>query len=244
MSKSPVTLPFRFVRGLFRLATNGPFLIAAALLLALNAATLTVPSMNSAASRLFHSVTGVRTLAQENQATLRSVQGEVEALASRTAEMSDQLTRLQAERAAQETQMAELRKAAVTTATSIAQRTTRLDGLRGDTLAGRSVPLWGMSLAQATDTIEHQAACDTLTDIAALRAVLNPKASVAADPALCTISVPSADALWMQVKSNPRLTWESARDRLLAYGGPAPKFPRPEFQSWWGATLATMERWF
>jgi len=244
MKKSPLTLPFRMVRGLFRLLTNGPFLIAAILLLALNAATLTVPWMNSAASRLLGSVTGVQTLAQRNSDALSAVQTEVETLADRTASLSDQLTGLQAGKTALEAQVTKMRTTVSATATGIAQRTTQLDALRGDTLAGRSVPLWGISLAQATDAYEHQAACDTLKDIATLRKVIDPAAPVARVPALCSISVPSSDALWTQVKADPQLVWQSARDRILALGGPLPNLPKPQFKSWWGATLATMERWF
>ncbi len=237
MKKSRATLPFRFLRGLYRLLTNGAFVLAVLVLLAFNAATLTLPAVNAGVSDLFFAATGMETLAQKNRKATLAAQEKI-------AQLKDQAAQLEAGKAAALAENARIAGLIGDRLARLSARTEKLDTLRLDTLAGRAVPLWGLSLDRALAAYEHQAACATMGDLAALAAAAGKTEPPAAPPALCDRPVPGADAIWLSVKTDPQGAWDSARSALDALPGPKVKLPQPQFQSWWGATLATMSRWY
>lgn len=244
MKKSRATLPFRFIRGLYRLLTNGAFVVAALLFLAFNAATLTLPSVNAGISNLFFSATGVETLAQKNHKATLAAQADIARLRGQTERLDADNRLLGADNAALLDENARITGLVSDTVAQISARTKALDAVRLATLDGRSVPLWGISLGQAQAVYDHQAACTTLGDLDAFAAAVGKTDPPAARAPLCDQPVPPADAIWQRVKSDPKGVWETARATLVALpGGPA-DFPQPQFQSWWGATLATMARWY
>ena len=115
------------------------------------------------------------------------------------------------------------------------KRTSAAAAANLSSMAGESIPIYGIYLIIAATSLEIYSACETMSDLYELQIAIDPSSAVSMDrDDVCGMRIPSFEQLWQMARSAPSEVWRRT-SRLLASLSEAPlNLPSPNFDKiWW-----------
>lgn len=119
---------------------------------------------------------------------------------------------------------------------SLQARTKRVAATNLASVAGESIPFYGIAIIAAATSYELKSACDTMRDLYDLEVALNPdQASEDGRDYVCGLQVPTKEEIWQSTKTSPRAAWQTA---VAAYDGSTEwvsNLEAPDFSRRWSS---------
>lgn len=245
------------LRRLIFFLARGSTILLVCLMLLINVATLTVGGLNTAVSSLIASWSGVTTVSARNAAKLTQAEAKAAGL---TAELEDTTSKLNIERRKSDIlakkygtvevearrlrvdgpdvnfrgESRSLRSAVEEVSGTVSRRTGRVAATNVAAMAGEGIPFWGIAVIVGATTMEITAACETMQDMRALEAALQPDTPSGTEvQEVCGLRVPTPAELRETVKSSPGAAWETAKEFIA-------DLPSPDFSGTWQQLMANL----
>ncbi len=127
---------------------------------------------------------------------------------------------------------------------SLQARTKRVAATNLASVAGESIPFYGIAIIAAATSYELKSACDTMSDLYDLEVSLNPDAaSDGGRDYVCGLQVPTKEEIWQSTKTSPRAAWQTA---VAAYDGSTDwvsNLESPDFSGKWSSLKGWVSGW-
>jgi hypothetical protein len=178
---------------------------------------------------------------------LDRAKGEGLALAARTEAAANEVRSLSAALQAAETaqlvewggEQVQVREAVQRVTASISDRTARVAAANLGSMAGESIPIYGIAIVVAATAYELKASCDSMKEMHELEVALGVvEASDAQVQEVCGLQVPTREEIWGLITSSPGAVWDGAVSLLDV------DLPSPDFGGMWERTLEWFGGWF
>jgi len=124
---------------------------------------------------------------------------------------------------------------------SISDRTARVAATNLGSMAGESIPFYGVAIVVAATTYELKSSCDSMREMHELEVALG--VAPAEDPQVsqvCGMRVPSKAEVWQMIKDSPSTVWTAATNVIPD----ADDLPEPDFGGMWNSTIGWFGGWF
>ena len=125
------------------------------------------------------------------------------------------------------------------------RRTKRVAATNLASVAGESIPFYGIAIIVGATSYELKSACDTMKDLYDLEVALDPdEASEEGRDYVCGLQVPTKDEIWQSTKNSPHAAWQTA---VAAYDGSSDwvsTLEVPDFSGGWSSTKEWVAGWF
>ena len=84
-------------------------------------------------------------------------------------------------------------------------------------MAGESIPFWGIGVIVAATVWEVADSCQMMGDIYDMQIALAPETAIPPyDTEVCGLRVPTTAEIWASIKASPRAVWDGARSRYAS----------------------------
>ncbi|MGB5066923.1 MAG: hypothetical protein WBO29_06045 [Albidovulum sp.] len=255
-----IRLFLRFIRflfttiwGFFRFLAKGSSLILIVSLLAFNVATMTVTALGTFVSTLIYTVSGVdtaltRTKAELTQSYARraEIEADLNLERGKTKYLAKQTGTLRVENSKLRVNGPDvnfhgktrtMRSVVEETTSIVKKRTAKVAAANIGSMAGESIPFWGIAVVVGATTYEVASACDTMKDMQNLTTALSPGDTMLDDTDVshvCGMAVPTLQELRSMVRSSPGAAWGSAKSFVS-------DLPTPDFggiRDWFTSSLS------
>ncbi len=127
---------------------------------------------------------------------------------------------------------------------SLQARTKRVAATNLASVAGESIPFYGIAIIAAATSYELKSACDTMRDLYDLDVALDPDgASDDGRDYVCGLQVPTKEEIWRTTKASPRAAWQTA---VAAYDGSTDwvsNLEAPDFSGKWSSLKGWVSGW-
>lgn len=81
------------------------------------------------------------------------------------------------------------------------------------TLPGRALPIAGTAVSVAITGLLIKDLCDAMTDLNGIeKAARPPAATESTETEVCSVSVPTKEKVWADIKTSPKTVWEKSRE--------------------------------
>ncbi len=88
----------------------------------------------------------------------------------------------------------------------VTRRVTRSSAQNIGSMAGESIPFWGIAIVVAATSWELADSCNLMTDLYELDVAMNPENAIDTTE-VCGLRVPTKEELWAQVRKSPGAIW-------------------------------------
>lgn len=121
---------------------------------------------------------------------------------------------------------------------SIGDRTARVAVTNLGSMAGESIPVYGIAIVVAATAYELKSSCDSLREMHELEVALG--VAPADDPQVdqvCGMQVPTKEEIWDMIRSSPGMVWDKAVSLLDV------DLPSPDFAGMWSRIVGWSGSW-
>jgi hypothetical protein len=244
---------FTTIWGFFRFLAKGSSLLLIVSLLAFNVATMTVAALGTFVSTLIYAVSGVDTTLTKARAELTQssarrarIEADLNLERGRAKNLEKQTETLRVENSKLRIdgpdvsfhgKTGTMRSVVEETTDMVKKRTAKVAAANIGSMAGESIPFWGIAVVVGATTYEVASACETMKDMQNLTTALAPGDTVLDDTDVshvCGMAVPTRQELWAMARSSPGVAWGSAKSLVS-------DLPTPDFggiRDWFTSSLS------
>ena len=191
--------------------------------LALNMVLLVGGPLFSIINSGFEALTGIPTIAFQNKAEIATLSRDLSSERKANQTVRKQLSELEIQNTKlKKQQLINFKGKKVTaadavksTADRISVRSTKTAAREIIAMPGKAIPFYGVAMIVGATTLELNDLCETVKDMAELKAAIDPKFVPRGEElSVCSMPVPPKEEVVAMIKNSPQKAWVSAKDAV------------------------------